>query len=81
VDGTWRLPAGELTLKQEFQVISGTLASGASRTAINGKLVGDHIHFTAGSTEYDGRVNGAAMSGTTKSGTRNGSWSATRVQQ
>jgi hypothetical protein len=79
VEGTWRLPQGELTLKQEFQMISGTLKSGNNSTSItNGRLRGDQISFTAGGVQYTGRVNGSAMEGTVKSGGGNGKWSATR---
>src|SRR5687768_8755733 len=42
VGGTWKLPQGELTLKQTFQKISGTMRSGNVAAAItNGKLNGD----------------------------------------
>jgi SAM-dependent methyltransferase len=82
VEGTWKLPQGELTLKQDFQKISGTLASGGNRTSVSGKLTGDEIRFTAGDTQYTGRVNGNTMSGTTtKPGATGGAWSATRVTQ
>jgi len=61
VDGTWRLPQGELTIKQTFQMISGTLKSGNSSNQISGKMNGDQISFTAGATPYSGRVNGNQM--------------------
>src|SRR6266576_2780522 len=49
VGGTWNLSQGELTLKQTFQMISGTLKSGNNTAQItNGKLNGDLITFTAG---------------------------------
>ena len=35
VEGTWQLPQGELALKQNFQMISGTLKSGNSSTPIS----------------------------------------------
>ena len=60
-------------------MISGTLASGSTRTQISGKLTGDQIQFSAGNVQYTGRVNGDAISGTTKSGTNNGTWTATRA--
>ena len=72
VKGTWKLPQGELTLDQNYQMISGTLKSGANSTPItNGKLTGDQISFTAGGTQYTGHVNGNTIDG--------GSWKATRV--
>jgi precorrin-6B methylase 2 len=80
VDGTWGTPQGELTLKQDFQMVSGTLKSGANSTPItNGKLKGDQLSFNAGSTQYSGRVNGATIEGTTTPGGSNGSWKATRA--
>ena len=70
VDGTWQLPQGTLTIKQEFQNITGTLGS----TAITGKLRGADIEFSAGSQKYTGTV-----SGNTIKGNSNGqSWTATR---
>jgi hypothetical protein len=78
VAGTWQLPLGELTLKQDFQIISGTLASGGNPTQItNAKLRGDEISFTAGGAQYTGRVNGNAMEGTVKGGS-DSKWHATR---
>ena len=61
VDGTWKLPQGELAIKQTFQMINGTLNNGKTSTPINGKLDGDQISFTAGKTQYTGRVNGTSM--------------------
>jgi hypothetical protein len=76
-EGTWKLPQGELTLKQTFQMVSGTLKNGTNTTQIsNGKLKGDQITFTAGSAQYSGRVSGNTMEG---SGNPGGSWKATRV--
>ena len=79
VAGTWRLPQGDLTLKQDFQMISGTLKAGNNSTPIsNGRLRGDQINFTAGGAQYTGRVNGNAIEGTIKSGGNDGKWNATR---
>jgi SAM-dependent methyltransferase len=79
VQGTWQLPQGELALKQEFQMISGTLKNGSNVIQIaNGKLNGDQITFNAGGSLYTGRVNGNAMEGSTSSG---GNWKATRASK
>ena len=78
VGGAWKLPQGELNLKQTFQMISGTLRNGNVTTPISGKLNGDQISFTAGAAQYTGRVNGNAIEGTVKGG-NDGKWSATRV--
>lgn len=77
VEGAWKLPQGELTLKQEFQMVSGTLKNGSNTVQIsNGKLNGDQISFTAGSTQYKGRVNGNTMEGSNNPGQ---GWKATRA--
>jgi Methyltransferase domain len=78
VGGTWKLPQGELNLKQTFQIVSGTIKSGNIITPVNGKLNGDQITFTAGEAQYVGRVSGNSMEGTVKGG-GNGKWSATRA--
>jgi len=75
VAGTWTLPQGELTLKQTFQNITGTLKSGAIETPVTGKLNGEQISFTAGAAEYSGRVTGNTIEGVVKPG---GKWTATR---
>ena len=79
VEGTWQLPQGELSLKQSFQMVAGTLKTGGNTlTTANGRLRGDQISFSAGNAEYTGRVNGNTIQGTVK-GSSSGSWSATRV--
>jgi hypothetical protein len=77
VEGTWQTPQGELTLKQTYQMLTGTLKSGNSSAAItNGKLNGDQISFNAGGVEYSGRVSGNSIEGMAKPGS---SWKATRA--
>ena len=70
VSGTWTVPQGELTLKQTFQNISGTLKSNGVETPVNGKLNGERITFTAGSAEYGGRVAGNIIDGAVKNGAK-----------
>jgi SAM-dependent methyltransferase len=79
VEGTWKTPQGELSLKQEFQMVSGTLTMNGTSVPVSGKLRGDLITLTAGSAEYAGRVTGDTMEGNVKGGSA-GSWSATRVK-
>ena len=75
VDGTWKLPQGELTLKQEFQMLSGTLqADGKNVPLRDARMRGNEIVFTAGGVQYRGTVNGTKMEGSS----RNGAWSASR---
>jgi SAM-dependent methyltransferase len=75
VEGAWQLPQGELRLTQTFQNISGTLSNAPIS---NGKLTGDQIAFTAGNTQYTGRVNGNTIEGTFKGTAGSGNWKATR---
>jgi SAM-dependent methyltransferase len=81
VEGTWKLPEGELRLKQSFQTFSGTLKSGANITPVNGKLSGDLINFSIGNANYTGRVSGNTMQGTAESGGRTTQWTATQVHK
>jgi precorrin-6B methylase 2 len=79
VEGTWKLPEGEVTLTQTFQTFSGTFKSGSkSFSVLDGKLVGDQIRFSVGDTLYSGRVSGDTMQGTFTSGVRSAPWNATR---
>ena len=73
VDGTWKMPQGELTLKQTFQVVTGTLKNGNVVTPVNGKLNGDQITLNGGGTTYTGQVNGNTIDGTAPD-----KWSATK---
>jgi Methyltransferase domain len=68
VQGTWKMPQGNLTLTQQFQMLTGTLGT----TPISeGKVNGEEITFTAGGMKYTGRVNGNTIQGQ--------GWSASRV--
>jgi hypothetical protein len=68
VQGTWKMPQGNLTLTQQFQMLTGTLGA----TPISeGKVNGEEISFTAGGTKYTGRVNGNTIQGQ--------GWTASRV--
>jgi precorrin-6B methylase 2 len=79
VEGTWQLAEGELTLKQDFQILSGTLKSGHDAMKVsNGRLRGNEIAFAVADAQYAGQVNGNFIEGTVKSGASNRKWSATR---
>ncbi len=79
VAGTWTLPDGQLTLRQEFQMVSGTLRRGADGLPLTeGRLRGEDITFTVGGATYTGKVNGTTMQGTTNTGAK---WMATRAAQ
>jgi hypothetical protein len=79
IEGTWQLAQGELSLTQSFQMVNGTFKTGNTILVVrNGKLRGDQISFAAGNTEYNGRVSGNSMEGTTR-GAATGAWNATRT--
>jgi len=61
VAGQWKLPQGELTLKQHYQMLSGTFRAGGKSLAVDGKVTGDAIAFKAGGKEYHGRMNGRQL--------------------
>ncbi|MSQ73876.1 MAG: class I SAM-dependent methyltransferase [Betaproteobacteria bacterium] len=77
VQGTWRSDKGDITFKQEFQKLFGSMASGSNVAQIvSGRMRGDVIVFSSGGEEYRGRVTGNTMEGTSKSGAR---WQAART--
>jgi precorrin-6B methylase 2 len=69
VGGTWTTPSGDLTLTQTFQMLGGTLGN----QAIQGRMRGADITFTAGTTTYTGVVSGSTIKGTGPK-----AWSATK---
>ncbi len=64
VEGTWKMGDSEITFKQAFQKVSGTVKTGNVVAPITaGKLTGDSITFTAGATTYTGKVSGDRIEG------------------
>jgi SAM-dependent methyltransferase len=61
VAGTHKLAQGELVLKQEFQVLSGTLATEGKTYGLEGKVRGEEVTFSAGGREYRGRMAGQRL--------------------
>lgn len=59
--GNHKLPQGELTLKQEFQMLSGSLRTGGQTYALQGRVRGEEVSFRAGGKEYRGRMNGKTL--------------------
>jgi SAM-dependent methyltransferase len=81
VEGTWKSAGGDITFKQEFQKVSGTLNAGGVSTLVTaGKLRGDQLSFSAGGTQYTGRVAGDTITGTATSGGASREWSATKAK-
>jgi len=78
IEGTWQLAQGELTLRQSFQMVTGTLKTGGNNVPIaNGRLRGDQLSFSTGGAAYSGRVNGSRIEGSVKAGSAVSDWSAT----
>ena len=61
VAGTYKIPAGDLTLKQEFQMLSGTLHTEGRSVPVQGKVRGQEITFNAGGKEYKGKLSGKQL--------------------
>jgi precorrin-6B methylase 2 len=61
VAGSYTIDQGALVLRQEFQMLSGTLRSAYGPMPVEGRVRGEEIHFTAGGREYRGRVNGGRL--------------------
>jgi hypothetical protein len=78
VEGLWKSAQGDVEFKQAFQQLGGTVRTRTGLAALNGRLRGDRITFTAGGAEYSGRVNGATIEGTIKAGGKTEPWKATR---
>ena len=76
VDGTWQTPQGVLTLKQQYQLVSGTLGTA---TIENGRVKGEMLSFSAGGTAYTARLVGDTLAGTVKTASGDAAWRATRA--
>jgi len=74
VEGIWSWTTGELTLRQAYQKIEGSLRlNGADEVIRNARLEGDQISFAVGNGPaatrvYSGHVLGNAIQGTVKIG-------------
>jgi precorrin-6B methylase 2 len=80
VEGTWKTSRGDLTLGQQFQMVSGTLRGQGGLASVTGRLRGDQISFSAGQANYSGRVNGDTIEGTVTAGGTSNKWTATRAK-
>ena len=76
VDGRWKTPDGELTLKQTFQKVEGSLGSGQ---VSKGTVRGEQVSFTANGAQYTAKVSGNTMTGTVKSGGSSKEFTATKL--
>ncbi len=79
VEGTWRIGNDELSLSQDFQFVRGTFTSNGQTTAVSdGRLNGNEIVFTLGTTKYQARVDGNNMTETASNASNKWNWKAVR---
>ncbi|HTE14023.1 MAG TPA: class I SAM-dependent methyltransferase [Burkholderiales bacterium] len=81
VEGAWKSANGDISFKQEFQKVSGSINAGSVSTLVTGgKLRGDQISFSAGGTQYSGKVAGDTITGAAVTGGTSREWNATQVK-
>ena len=78
IGGTWKVGSDVLELKQEYQMLSGTLTSGGQATPVFGFLKGYDLTLKAGSKAISGRVDGNTINGSLTDGSAKSTWRATR---
>ena len=61
VAGSYKTPQGEVTLKQQFQMLSGTLAADGKTYAVEGRVRGNNVTLTAGGRKLSGRMNNQVL--------------------
>jgi precorrin-6B methylase 2 len=82
VDGTWKIGQDELVIKQDFQMIYGTLnVKGKPSSMTDGRLNGNGITFRVGKALYLGKVDGNKMLGTVTTEDNKSDWYATKISQ
>ena len=59
--GSYKTPQGDVVLKQNFQMLSGTMRTEGKTVAIQGKVLGAQIEFTAGGKKSTGKLNGKEL--------------------
>jgi SAM-dependent methyltransferase len=82
VDGTWKIGEDELFIKQDFQMIFGTLSvKGKSSSITEGRLSGNEITFRVGKALFLGHISGKTMLGTVTTEDNKSDWYATKISQ
>ena len=82
IEGNWKLEGGELTIRQEFQMLYGTFKTDNKTSNItDGRLTGDVITFSFDGATYTGHVKGTTtMVGTVTTSSSKRDWIATRTE-
>lgn len=79
VEGLWKTGTSELTIRQEFQIIRGTLTTdGKAFNIMDGRLSGNDITFKADKKLYIGTVKEGTILGTVSDESNKSDWYATR---
>src|SRR5215510_7675262 len=61
VAGSYKIPQGDLVLKQEFQMLSGTLRGDGKTVFLYRQETANEISFTAGGKSYKGHLEGKQL--------------------
>jgi SAM-dependent methyltransferase len=61
VEGKHKTPQGELSLKQTYQMLSGTLRSQGKTAPVHGKVVGEEVFLAGGGRTLHGKLNGKRL--------------------
>jgi hypothetical protein len=78
IEGTWKAGSDVLEIKQEFQMVSGTLTTGGQSVPVTGSLRGADLSLKAGTRMITGRVQGNQIDGTIVDGSAKSAWRATK---
>ena len=70
VEGRWATNRGELTLRQAFQMVAGTLTTGGVELAVSGRLRGTELTLDLDGASLRATVNGGRLDGAQLTGTR-----------
>jgi len=76
VEGTWQWGDAQMTLRQDYQFVRGTLGG----QQVTGRLRGVHITLKSANAEYSGEVFADRIEGTATAGGRQTPWVAVRSQ-
>jgi hypothetical protein len=76
IGGMWRFDDREMNLRQDYQVVRGTLGT----LKVVGRLHGGELVLTAGETDYRGQVIGNRIEGTITTAGKQTAWTARRIQ-
>ena len=61
VGGVHKTPRGDLTLKQEFQMVTGTLRTDGDTLPVEGKVIGQDVVLRVAGREVRGKVSGGRL--------------------